>query len=146
MEEHLLGVSVLLNKKAKLLSWVSIFVITYAVFILSQAFLANMFLPIPRPELFEFAVILIAPSLVSGPLIYWSRRNSPKLNVWLFITAIEFHFVWFFLGLTYACTRLKYISEDTARTVWPFVIFTSLITTGMLWMLCRRKTIAPASH
>jgi hypothetical protein len=67
----------LFNRKAKLLSWVGIFVITYAVFILSQAFLANMFLAIPQPELFRFVVILIAPSLISGPLIYWSRRPPP---------------------------------------------------------------------
>jgi hypothetical protein len=52
--------------------------------------------------------------------------------------------VWFFLGLTYAGTRLKYISEDTARAVWPFVILTSLITAGMLWRLCNRKTMALA--
>lgn len=139
MEEHLLGVVMLFNKKTKMLSWVSIFVITYTVFILSQAFLANMFLAIPRPELFKFGSILIAPSLISGPLLYWSRRNSPKINVWLFITAIELHFVCFFLGLTYAGTKLKYISEDTARNVWPFIILTSIITAGMLWGLCNRK-------
>jgi hypothetical protein len=118
------------------------FVIAYAVLILAQVLVVNMFLAIPRPELLKFVAILIAPSLISGPLIYWSKRNSPKINAWLFIMAVEFHFICFVLGLSYVGTRLNYFSADTVRAVMPFVLLTSLITAGMLWKVSNRRTSA----
>jgi hypothetical protein len=120
-------------------------VIGYGVFILAQAFLVYMFLAIPLPELLKFAVILIAPSLVSGPAIYWSTQTPDKrFNVWVFIAAAEFHSLCVFLGVTYAATRLKYISAETARSLWPFVIVSLLITSGILWRLSNRKAVSLA--
>jgi hypothetical protein len=120
-------------EESRSLSWIIKFVGTYAVLVVSQALLVNVFLAIPPPELVEFINILIAPSLFSGPLIYWSTRDSPDVKVGLFITAVEFHFNWFFLGVTYATIRLGYVLAGTVRAVLPFVILMSLITAGMLW-------------
>ena len=121
------------DNRSEWISWVGKFVLYYSLLIALQAWLINLFLNVSTRHLLEFVSLLIAPSLVSGPLIYKSRRNIYKVNSWLFIVAVEFHFVFFTLVIVYAGFLLAYVPQSSFLAIFVCLVSGSLITGATLF-------------
>lgn len=119
--------------RSKFFLWVTKFVLAYSVFIIVQVWLLNIFLMIPRLELLMLMFLLIAPALISGPLIYRANSNPANRNVGLFILAIEFHFICFALTLAYAGESLGYLHGNGVTEAIPIIFLGALITSAMLY-------------
>jgi hypothetical protein len=104
--------------------------------LVAQAFVLSLILTIPFNRFLLPVGLLSSPSLLSGALMYLSRRRGGR-RFGLFLAAVIVHFVLFALGLDYSAYRLGFLSLTVARDLIPFIFFT-LVPVSVSLYLCFR--------
>ncbi len=121
------------DRRGRRIRTVGKFVAYYSIVIVSLVWIADVFVKWSVPHLVELLFLLIAPSFVSGFLIYESLRNRRKINKWLFIAAAEFHIFFVTLVVVYEAFQLDDVAQSFIMGIVVCVVAGSLVAAVALY-------------
>jgi hypothetical protein len=119
-------------------AWIAKGLTAYLIMISAQALVLSVILRIPFAKFLLPIALLVFPALFFMPFVYLSRRRGGR-RLGLFLAGVLIFAVLFQLALDYSAYILGYLSQNMARGLIPFILFSIVPVSLSLYFYVRLR-------